>query len=91
MCCLVPPLFNDSLAQIKIQALINTTTEFICSAYGFPKPSIQWSFNTNLFTEKLQTEDRLIIENVQVNNCRRKYQSIDLFFFCYLDQRYGNV
>ncbi len=38
--------------------------KLVCSAYGFPKPSISWSFGTNL----LQTsqEEELIIEDVQV-------------------------
>ena len=63
----VPPLFNDSLSQVKIQALINTTVKLLCSAYGFPKPSIHWSFNTNPFNEKLQREEEFIIDHVQVN------------------------
>jgi len=62
---LVPPIFNDSLVQVKIQALINTTVTLTCSAYGFPKPSINWSFNTNLLI-KTQREEEFIIEYVQV-------------------------
>ncbi len=62
---LVPPLFNDSLADVKIQALVNTTVKLVCSAYGFPKPSIDWSFNTKLLL-KNQSEEEFIIEHVQV-------------------------
>jgi hypothetical protein len=50
---------------VKIQALINTTVTLTCSAYGFPKPSINWSFNTNLLI-KTQREEEFIIEYVQV-------------------------
>lgn len=67
MIVLVPPLFNDSLSQVKIQALINTTVKLLCSAYGFPKPTIDWTFNTNSLNEKLQREEEFLIDHVQVN------------------------
>jgi hypothetical protein len=63
---LVPPLFNDSLSEVKIQALINTTVKLLCSAYGLPKPSISWLFNTNLLLKTSREEEELIIEHVQV-------------------------
>ena len=90
-CSLVSPLFNDSLGQVKIQALINTTIELLCSAYGFPQPSIQWSFNTNLLTEKFPREDQLMIESVQVNICRERNTNGQLCFRCHLDKRYGDL
>jgi hypothetical protein len=62
---IVPPVFNDSLSQVKIQALINSRVKLFCSAYGFPKPSIDWSFNTSLLS-KTKQEEELIIEHVQV-------------------------
>jgi hypothetical protein len=62
---LVPPLFNDSLTDVKILALVNTTVKLGCSAYGFPKPVIDWSFNTKLLL-KNQSEEEFIIEHVQV-------------------------
>ena len=62
---LVPPVFNDSLSQVKIPALINSTVKLVCSAYGFPKPSIDWLFNTNLLSKDKKQEE-LVIEHVQV-------------------------
>ena len=66
---LVPPVFNDSLAEVKIEALINTTVKLLCSAYGFPKPSISWSFRTTSL--KPLREEELIIEHVQVSRSSR--------------------
>jgi hypothetical protein len=60
---LVPPIFNDSLAQVKVEALINSTVKLPCSAYGHPKPSINWSFKSNLLSKNAE----FIIESVQVN------------------------
>ncbi|CAF0756370.1 unnamed protein product [Rotaria sp. Silwood1] len=62
----IPPVFNDSLTQVKIQALINSTVILPCSTYGVPKPSIHWSYNTNLLSEN--KEEELIIEHVQIND-----------------------
>ncbi|CAF2244305.1 unnamed protein product [Rotaria magnacalcarata] len=60
------PVFNDSLTQIKIQALINSTVKLSCEVYGVPKPSINWFYNTNLLIEN-QLEE-LNIEHVQIND-----------------------
>jgi hypothetical protein len=62
---LVPPVLNDSLAQVKIEALINSTVTLLCSAYGFPKPSINWFYNTNVLS-KPKREEELILEHIQV-------------------------
>ncbi|CAF2494795.1 unnamed protein product [Rotaria sp. Silwood2] len=59
-----PPVFNDSLTQVKIQALINSTVTLPCFTYGIPKPLINWFYNTSLLSENKQ--EALIIEHVQV-------------------------
>ncbi|CAF2894680.1 unnamed protein product [Rotaria sp. Silwood2] len=61
-----PPVFNDSLTQVKIQALINSTVTLPCFTYGIPKPLINWFYNTSLLSENKQ--EALIIEHVQVND-----------------------
>ncbi|CAF3915835.1 unnamed protein product [Rotaria sp. Silwood2] len=61
-----PPVFNDSLTQVKIQALINSTVTLPCFTYGVPKPLINWFYNTSLLSENKQ--EALIIEHVQVND-----------------------
>ncbi|CAF1357382.1 unnamed protein product [Adineta steineri] len=63
----IPPVFNDSLSQVKIQALINSTVSLLCSAYGFPKPTYNWSLETNLLLNTTGDEE-LILENVQIND-----------------------
>jgi hypothetical protein len=62
---LVPPVFNDSLVQVKLPALINSTLKLHCSAYGFPKPVVNWTFNTN-FIPKNKRNEEFVIESVQV-------------------------
>ncbi|CAF0772843.1 unnamed protein product [Rotaria sordida] len=62
----IPPIFNDSLTQVKVQALINSTVILPCSTYGFPKPLINWFYNTNLLLENKQ--EKFIIEYVQIND-----------------------
>ncbi|UJR25150.1 hypothetical protein I4U23_006509 [Adineta vaga] len=63
----VPPIFNDSLTQVKLHALINSTVSLPCFAYGFPKPSITWSFETNTVLESKQ-EEEYIIDHIQINH-----------------------
>ena len=62
---LVPPVFNDSLTQLRLPVLINTTVTLLCSAYGYPKPSIRWTRNVNP-----QRNEELIIDRVQVTHFR---------------------
>lgn len=80
----MPPLFNDTLAETKIQALINTTVKLLCSAYGFPKPSISWLFNTNILL-KNSREEELIIEHVQVRRISFTDERKNTFFLFDLD------
>jgi hypothetical protein len=80
----VPPLFNDTLAETKIQTLINTTVKLLCSAYGFPKPSISWLFNTNILL-KSSREEELIIEHVQVRRISFTDERKNTFFLFDLD------
>ncbi|CAF0852080.1 unnamed protein product [Adineta ricciae] len=63
----VPPIFNDSLTQVKLHALINSSVTLPCSVYGFPKPSVTWSFETNTILES-KREEEYVIDHVQVNH-----------------------
>lgn len=84
--CLVAPVFNDSLTEIRLQSSINGTAKLSCLVYGFPKPTVQWFFNMNLLLNEQQEE--LLLENIQVWNYVKQFSISRIW---YLDQQYGYI
>ena len=86
---LAPPIFNDSLTQVKLHALINSSVSLPCFVYGFPKPSVTWSFETNTVLEP-NREEEYVIDHVQVSRSIM-FCLTSVLIILYLGQSYRHL